>query len=135
VSPRWVAAGLGVTLAGGALSVALLQGGEQATVAAGTGGAGASASGTGVLGPLPQADCAQWRQASQDEREMMLRQLGSRFARSVEGTGGGYSLPLDAAHDSLSLACAQPYATAFKLWKVYEKALGFQYDRSVLGEG
>ncbi|MEX2196657.1 MAG: hypothetical protein WD844_15360 [Thermoleophilaceae bacterium] len=81
----------------------------------------------GALSQVPEADCSQWRRGSPRQRSNVVEELGALFDRN-----GGARLPGDYATGVLDRACAEDFASAFKLWKVYERALGFQYDRSVL---
>lgn len=112
--------------AAGGLSLAMLGGGsgaeaEQVRFLPGNSRAGAG----GALSQVPEAECSQWRRASAEQRRYVVQQLGALFDRRE----GGARLPSDYAHDVLGRACSQRYASAFKLWKVYERALAFQYER------
>lgn len=83
----------------------------------------------GALSQVPEAECRQWRRGTPQQRGYVVEELGALFDRN-----GGARLPATYATEVLDRACAEDFAGGFKLWKVYERALGFQYDRSVLGE-
>lgn len=84
----------------------------------------------GKLDQVPEANCTQWRAGSRAQQMHVVKQLGDLFSRrTVGGKGSGHKLPDDLAYDALEGACSQDYARAFKLWKVYERALAFQYRR------
>lgn len=96
-------------------------GGERAEFLPGNSRAGAG----GALNQVPEAECSEWREASQEQRMRAVEQIGATFERRARG---GYKLPDDVAYDAIERACSQSFATAFKLWKIYEKALAFQYE-------
>lgn len=81
----------------------------------------------GALTQVPEANCAQWRRGSPRQRRRAIEQITAFFERRSRA-GGGHSLPTDKAWDSIDQACEQSYATEWKLWKVYERALAFQYE-------
>lgn len=115
-----------LVLASGAVSFALLGDGDEATAdrfLPGNSRAGAG----GALTQVPEAECSQWRRGTPQQRRYVIEELAAYFGRN-----GSNALPSDYAEEVLDRACAEEYAAAFKLWKVYERALGFQYDRSVL---
>lgn len=131
VALRRVGIALAAVAATGALSFALFGGGGDDAAAGderflpGNSRAGAG----GALSQVPEAECSQWRRGTPQQRNHLVGQLGDLFDRN-----GGARLPDDYATGVLDRACAEDFASAFKLWKLYERALGFQYDRSVLGE-
>lgn len=75
---------------------------------------------------VSEADCSQWRRASPQQRRAVTDEVGAYFQRVTRG-GGGHSLPPDKAYEGLDRACRNEWASAFKLWKVYERVLAFQY--------
>ncbi|HEY8370718.1 MAG TPA: hypothetical protein VIM86_15535 [Thermodesulfobacteriota bacterium] len=115
-----------LVLASGAVSFALLGDGGEASsdrFLPGNSRAGAG----GALSQVPEAECSQWRRGTPQQRRYVIRELGAYFGRN-----GSKPLPAEYAEEVLDRACAQEYAAAIKLWKIYERAHGFQYDRSVL---
>lgn len=76
--------------------------------------------------PVRLADCEGWQEAGARERYGTVEAL-RRFAGDRSGSPGGHGATLDDsdAHDLLDRACAQPYARAFKLYKLYTRAAAF----------
>lgn len=124
---RLAAAAVVLALASGGLSLALFGGGGDARgeerFLPGNSRAGAG----GALSQVPAAECSQWRRGTPRQRRYVVEELGALFDRK-----DGARLPPDYAEGVLDRACADEFGSAFKLWKVYERALAFQYDRSVL---
>lgn len=82
----------------------------------------------GALTQVPEANCTHWSAGSPRQRERVIEQITAFFERRSEAAGGGHTLPEDKAWDSIDQACSQPYAREWKLWKIYERALAFQYE-------
>lgn len=124
---RLAAGAVVLVLASGGVSLLVLGGGEAAgggeRFLPGNSRAGAG----GALSQVPEAECSQWLRGTPQQRRYLVGELGDLFDRR-----GGARLPAGYAQGVLDRACAEEFAAAFKLWKVYERALSFQYDRSVL---
>lgn len=82
----------------------------------------------GALSQVPDASCSQWRRGNPTQRQRVIEQIHAFFERRTRG-GGGHTLPEDKARDSIEQACGQSYAREWKLWKIYERALAFQYPK------
>ena len=76
--------------------------------------------------PVRLADCEGWQDAGARERYGTVEAL-RRFAGDRSGSPGGRGATLDDsdAHDLFDRACAEPYARAFKLYKLYTRAAAF----------
>ena len=72
-----------------------------------------------------EADCTDWNDADVEERQATIDAL-----REFEGgptTGGtGATLPDDRAYELFENYCANEFARAFKLYKLYARAAAFQ---------
>jgi hypothetical protein len=91
----------------------------------------ATDAGSGALGSpevevtAREADCTDWNEASVEERQATIEAL-----REFEGgptTGGtGVTIPDDRAYELFENYCANEFARAFKLYKLYARAAAFQ---------
>ncbi len=72
------------------------------------------------------ADCQDWQQAGASERAAMIRAIG-QFAGGPVGTAGGHGATLEdgAAYELFQTYCANTFAGAFKLYKIYARAAAF----------
>jgi hypothetical protein len=77
----------------------------------------------GALTQAPEATCAGWRAGSPGQRRHALRDIEAVFSRG----GRGAVLPRDRALAAFDRACEPSFAGPWRLWKVYEHALAFQY--------
>jgi hypothetical protein len=72
-----------------------------------------------------EADCADWNDATADERGALIDAL-----EQVEGaptTGATPAvLPQDRVYDLFESYCSESFAAAFKLYKLYSRAAAFQ---------
>lgn len=82
----------------------------------------------GARSQVSEADCSQWLRASPQQRRAVTDEVAAYFQRVTRG-GGGYALPADEGYAGLDRACANDWASAIKLWKIYERVLAFQYAR------
>jgi len=80
----------------------------------------------GARSQVSEADCSQWLRASPRQRRAVIDEVAAYFRRVTRG-GGGYALPPDEAYAGLERACENDWASAIKLWKIYERVLAFQY--------
>ena len=81
-------------------------------------------------GSIRLADCSDWRQSGARERYDLIEQLRILNSSPIGGSTTGPEAPGpalddDAAYALLQRACAPPYATAFKIYKLYGRAAGF----------
>jgi hypothetical protein len=88
-----------------------------------TGGSGGANLGQSVR----TADCAGWRRAGPQERRSTIDAVkgfagGPVSAGDVEGA----TLPDEKAYNLFEGTCRQPFATRFKLYKLYTRAAGLQ---------
>jgi hypothetical protein len=73
----------------------------------------------------PDADCDGWRAGTPAQRRRAVADIEAAFGRN----GKGAVLPADQASATFDRACAEEFAGPFKLWKLYEHALAFQYPQ------
>lgn len=84
---------------------------------------------SGALPPPPPArsvNCAYWRAVDRPLRLETVREL-RRFAGGPVGSPAGHGAVLDdqVAYRVIDDACGPPYATHFKLYKLYTRAAAF----------
>jgi hypothetical protein len=72
-----------------------------------------------------EADCTDWHEASVEQRQVMIDSL-TDFEGGPTTGGRGATLPDDEAYDLFERACAEDFARAIKLYKVYARAAAFQ---------
>lgn len=72
-----------------------------------------------------EADCDAWDRASVEQRQMIVESIAEFEGGAPTGTVGR-TLPDDEAYALFDRACAEDYARAFKLYKVYVRAAAFQ---------
>jgi hypothetical protein len=72
-----------------------------------------------------EADCADWRAASAEERQVIIDSVARYEGGEPTGTRGRF-LPEEQAYALFDRACEPEYASAFKLYKVYARAAAFQ---------
>ena len=91
---------------------------------------GGSPPGQGV-GPIQFANCRDWNEASPRQRAHTVRELRA-FAGGPTGSEGrsGATLDDDRAYDLLDGNCERDFARGFKLYKLYNRAASFRYQRS-----
>lgn len=77
----------------------------------------------GGLNQVPAASCEQWNAGSPRQRDRALDDIEAAFSRG----GKGAVLPRERALRAFEQACGLSFAGPWKLWKIYEKALAFQY--------
>jgi hypothetical protein len=76
------------------------------------------------------ASCADWKQATARERGVLLADLQAFFSTPISDGGDGPegpgpTLAVKQAKRVFGAYCAQPYARAFKLYKLYGRAAAF----------
>jgi hypothetical protein len=80
------------------------------------------------VGSVRQADCADWKQGSEDQRETMVFYL-RKFAGGPVGSSAGIQrgpvLDDDSAYKVLDSYCSKYFARGFKLYKLYGRAAAF----------
>jgi hypothetical protein len=76
--------------------------------------------------PTQLVKCADWKEADIRERYGTIEALRD-FAGGPTGSPGGHGATIedDAAYDLFERWCARPYASAFKLYKLYTRAAAF----------
>ena len=83
---------------------------------------------TASVGSVRQADCADWKKGSDDQRKAMVAALG-RFAGGPVGSSAalqrGPVLDDDRGYKVLESYCSRYFARGFKLYKLYERAAAF----------
>lgn len=73
-----------------------------------------------------EADCTDWNDASVEERQATIEAL-REFERGAATAGGsGVTIPDDRAYELFESYCANEFARAFKLYKLYARAAAFQ---------
>jgi hypothetical protein len=125
-----------------AILVAVLLGGGVVALAGGLGGEGEgedpsdrylpgsfrSAGAGGGLSQAAQADCNGWRAGTSKQRGRAVEDIEAVFARKLPGgRAKGATLSREEAYAVFERACAERAAGPWRLWKVYEHALAFQY--------
>ena len=77
--------------------------------------------------PVRLVDCRDWRGAHPSERADMIAAL-RKFAGGASGSPGGHgsTLPDGSAYELFDSYCANGFARAFKLYKLYTRAAAFQ---------
>jgi hypothetical protein len=85
-----------------------------------------SGAGPALVAPINLADCADWKQASVDQRLATIDQVKEFVGGPVAGTeGSGGTLDDDKAYDLFENYCAEEFARGFKLYKLYSRAAAF----------
>lgn len=80
----------------------------------------------GVVAPLNVADCADWNEASVEERLSTVGEIRRYTGGRVAGAGGeGVVLSDERAYDLFENYCANEFARGFKLYKLYGRAAAF----------
>jgi hypothetical protein len=72
-----------------------------------------------------EADCTDWNGASVEERQATIEALREFEGGPTTGASGAV-LPDEQAYDVLENYCANEFASAFKLYKLYARAAAFQ---------
>ncbi len=101
--------------------------------AAGCGGGSDSGTPQGDVGgptigvPITLADCADWQDATVDERLGTIEQIANFAGSPIPGEGEVHRETLDAdeAYDVMERYCEQEFARGFKLYKLYIRAVPF----------
>jgi hypothetical protein len=106
-----------------------------AVLAAGCGGGSSNEPqvnvGPNVGQPISLADCNDWNQANTEQRLGTIQQLKDFAGGPVVGnnatspSGTGAVLDDKQAYDLFNNYCKEPFAHAFKLYKLYERAAAF----------
>jgi len=84
---------------------------------------------------LRLADCSDWHVANKASRELTILRLRSFYGSDVTAGnaggqhGSGSVLENRRAYQLFEKSCAQPFAAAFKLYKLYGRAAGFSGAR------
>jgi hypothetical protein len=87
--------------------------------------------GPNVGQPIGLADCNDWNQANTEQRLGTIQQLKGFAGGPIVGnnatspSGTGAVLDDKQAYDLFNRYCAAPFARAFKLYKIYERAAAF----------
>jgi hypothetical protein len=80
------------------------------------------------VGPIRTATCRDWNRGSADQRYGTIDQL-HRFAGGPVGSSpqmqNGQVLDDARAYRLIQGGCSKPFARAFKLYKLYERAASF----------
>jgi hypothetical protein len=78
------------------------------------------------IAPVSLADCADWKRGTPTERTNTVIAIRN-FAGGPVGSpaGRGATLPDEKAYDLFENTCANAYARAFKLYKLYTRAASF----------
>jgi hypothetical protein len=88
--------------------------------------------GPNVGEPINLADCRDWQQANVEQRLGTIKQLKGFAGGPVVGnnasspSGTGSVLDDKQAYDLFDRWCQQSYARGFKLYKLYQRAAGFE---------
>jgi hypothetical protein len=72
-----------------------------------------------------EADCTDWNDASVEDRQATIEALREFEGGSTTG-GTGSTIPDDRAYELFDSYCANEFARAFKLYKLYARAAAFQ---------
>lgn len=94
----------------------------------GDGDDSAAPSNRGLAVPIGQANCADWRAGTVDQRFGAIEQLRRVRADQITGKGirgQGSVLTDDQAYGLFEARCADPGSGGFRLYKVYAFAAGF----------
>jgi hypothetical protein len=87
--------------------------------------------GPNVGQPISLADCNDWNQANTEQRLGTIKELKGFAGGPVVGnsadapSGTGAVLEDKQAYDLFENYCSEPFARAFKLYKLYERAAAF----------
>ncbi len=87
--------------------------------------------GPNVGQPIALADCNDWNQANTEQRLGTIHQIkdfaGGPVVGNNAGSPSGTGAVLDdkQAYDLFNNYCKEPFARAFKLYKLYERAAAF----------
>jgi hypothetical protein len=85
-----------------------------------------SGAGPALVAPINLADCADWNEASADQRLATIDQLKDYVGGPVAGTeASGETLDDDKAYDLFENQCSEYFARGFKLYKLYSRAAAF----------
>ena len=88
--------------------------------------------GPNVGQPISLADCHDWNQANTEQRLGTIQQLKDFAGGPIVGnsatspSGTGAVLDDKQAYDLFNRYCAASFASAFKLYKLYERAAAFE---------
>ena len=74
-----------------------------------------------------EASCTDWNEAGVEERQVIVAALEDTEGRPTTGAVGA-TLPEEQAYELFDGACAEDYARAFKLYKIYVRAAAFSGD-------
>jgi hypothetical protein len=112
-----------------ATALALVGCGEGATD--GEAGAGATAEASGVGKPIagsvaPLAQCSDWNEGTREERLATIADIRAQL-NQAGADGPTPDLPDDEAYALLERACANDFATGFRLYKLYARGAAFSH--------
>ena len=85
---------------------------------------------SGVGQPLggsvaPLAQCRDWQRGTPEERQATIEDIrGQLTPQTAQGEDSG--LPDEEAHALFDRVCAQEYASAFRLYRLYVQRVGFR---------
>jgi hypothetical protein len=82
------------------------------------------AAGASLGAPIRNADCADWRQATPQERRRSIDDIAA-FAGGPVNSGSGRTIDSDKAYRLFERTCSQQFARGFKLYKLYTRAAAF----------
>jgi len=95
-------------------------------VTACSGGSGGKSSPTSEAPSVRTATCASWKAASPDERSRLVVGMREFFGGQVDSPGErGQVLPDARARQLFDSYCAQRFAAAFNLYRLYGNAAAF----------
>jgi hypothetical protein len=82
------------------------------------------------VAPIRTANCSDWKRASATQRASLLTNLYAFYSGTIGGSGKtpvgpGPTVSAAQATTVFDNYCAQPYARAFKLYKLYGRAAAF----------
>jgi len=91
-----------------------------------SGSADDSSSAAAIAATVRTATCASWNSASADEQSQLVRGLRQFFSGPVDTPGViGKALPDARAKQLFDSDCAQSFASAFSLYRLYGNAAAF----------
>jgi hypothetical protein len=73
----------------------------------------------------PLAQCRDWRDGTVEERMATIEDIRGQLTPQTSASEDS-GLPDDEAYDLFQRVCTRPYASAFRLYKVYTQRAGFE---------
>lgn len=94
------------------------------------GGASQRATAPAAVPSIRTADCTDWKGATGKQRDALLTSLYAFYVQTIGGSGNtpagpGPTITAKQAATVFDNYCSQPYASAFKLYKLYGRAAAF----------